>query len=74
MSARESIGERLKRERVERGMSQRGLAARVGVGHPYISKIEAGRDTPSDALLERIAEVFEMPDPDDGLVVCGVRS
>ena len=39
-------------------MTQRVLAERVGVGTPHISKIEAGRENPSDELLRNIAEVF----------------
>ena len=40
-------------------MTQRVLAKEVGVGTPHISKIEAGRESPSDELLGKIAEVFE---------------
>ena len=40
-------------------MTQRVLAERVGVGTPHISKIEAGRENPSDELLRNIAEVFD---------------
>ena len=40
-------------------MTQRGLANEVGVGTPHISKIEAGRESPSDELLQKIADVFD---------------
>ena len=58
MDGAESIGQRIKRERLSLSMTQRVLAERVGVGTPHISKIEAGRENPSDELLRNIAEVF----------------
>ena len=58
MAGAESIGQRIKRERLNLSMTQRVLAERVGVGTPHISKIEAGRENPSDELLRNISEVF----------------
>lgn len=58
MTDAESIGQRIKRERLNLSMTQRVLAERVGVGTPHISKIEAGRENPSDELLRNISEVF----------------
>ena len=58
MTDAESIGQRIKRERLHLSMTQRVLAERVGVGTPHISKIEAGRENPSDELLRNISEVF----------------
>ena len=58
MSEAESIGQRIKRERLSLSMTQRVLAEQVGVGTPHISKIEAGRENPSDELLRKISEVF----------------
>ena len=55
----ELIGQRIKRERLNRGMTQRALAEEVGVGAPHISKIEAGRESPSDELLRKIADAFD---------------
>ena len=40
-------------------MTQRALAEEVGVGAPHISKIEAGRDIPSDELLRKFAEALD---------------
>ena len=59
MTGVEPIGQRIKRERLDRGMTQRVLARAVGVGAPHISKIEAGRESPSDELLQKIAGVLE---------------
>lgn len=56
----ETIGQRVKRERLARNMTQRQLADEVQVGVPHISKMEAGRENPSDELLERLAEVFSV--------------
>ena len=49
-------------------MTQRELAEAVGVGVPHISKVEAGRENPSDELLFRLAEVFKV-DPEELLLV-----
>ena len=59
MSGVEAIGQRIKRGRLDRGMTQRDLAKAVGVGAPHISKIEAGRESPSDELLRTIAEFLQ---------------
>ena len=64
----EQIGRRIRRERLERSMTQRALADAVDVGVPHISKIEAGRENPSDDLLRRIADVFGC-DADEFLLV-----
>jgi transcriptional regulator with XRE-family HTH domain len=53
-AAGETIGERLKRLRLERGLSQRELAA-PGVSYAYISRIEAGTRQPSVKALRRLA-------------------
>lgn len=56
----ESIGERIKRERLKLELTQRELAEAVDVGVPHISKIEADRESPSDDLLRRLAKVFKV--------------
>ncbi|HET7568078.1 MAG TPA: helix-turn-helix domain-containing protein [Gaiellaceae bacterium] len=50
----ETVGERLKRLRLERGLSQRELAS-PGVSYAYISRIEAGTRQPSVKALRRLA-------------------
>ena len=50
----ETIGQRLKRLRLDRHMSQRELAA-PGVSYAYISRIEAGTRQPSVKALRRLA-------------------
>lgn len=60
VSDAETIGQRIKRERLSRDMTQRDLADKVRVGVPHISKVEAGRESPGDPLLRRLAEVFDV--------------
>jgi tetratricopeptide (TPR) repeat protein len=50
----ETVGERLKRLRLERGLSQRELGS-PGVSYAYISRIEAGTRQPSVKALRRLA-------------------
>jgi transcriptional regulator with XRE-family HTH domain len=39
-------------------MTQQELADQAGVSNSHISKIESGKETPSNALLERLAAVL----------------
>ncbi|TML93922.1 MAG: helix-turn-helix transcriptional regulator [Actinobacteria bacterium] len=55
MAKRESIAERLRRLRIERGLSQRDLSS-PGVSYAYISRIEAGARTPSVKALRLLAD------------------
>src|SRR5881275_826158 len=50
----ETIGARLKRLRLERGLSQRELSSQ-GVSYAYISRIEAGTRQPSVKALRMLA-------------------
>jgi transcriptional regulator with XRE-family HTH domain len=54
VARREGIGARLKRLRLERGLSQRDLSS-PGISYAYISRIEAGARTPSVKALRQIA-------------------
>lgn len=49
------VGERLKRLRIARGLSQRDLSS-PGVSYAYISRIEAGARTPSVKALRKLAQ------------------
>src|SRR5438876_3791714 len=51
----ESVGARLKRLRLQRGLSQRDLSS-PGVSYAYISRIEAGARTPSVKALRKLAQ------------------
>ena len=53
-------GEALKRLREQRGMSQRELAAAVGVNSATISRLENGQRQPKVVTAARIAQAFEL--------------
>jgi tetratricopeptide (TPR) repeat protein len=50
----ETVGQRLRRLRLERGLSQRELSG-PGVSYAYVSRIEAGHRDPSDKAIKRLA-------------------
>jgi transcriptional regulator with XRE-family HTH domain len=54
-----TLAEKIRYLRKSRGMSQVQLARRLGLtNNAFISHVERGTKRPSDALLDRIAEVF----------------
>jgi len=53
-AAEESIGQRIRRLRLERGLSQRELAE-PGISYAYLSRIEAGQRAPSLKALRIVA-------------------
>ena len=55
------LNEALRLIRVFHDISQRDLAARLGIGSPYLSEIEAGKKEPTLQLLRRYAAEFKMP-------------
>jgi transcriptional regulator with XRE-family HTH domain len=54
----EMIGRRLRRARAERGITQVELAARTGVAHSTIVRIERGQARPKIETLGRFAEAL----------------
>jgi transcriptional regulator with XRE-family HTH domain len=58
-SSGETIGARLKRLRLQRGLSQRDLSS-PGVSYAYISRIEAGARTPSVKALRKLAQKLKV--------------
>lgn len=56
----ESIGHLIKRERMAQDLTPQQLAEQVGVGVPHISKVEAGRENPSDDLVQRLASALDL--------------
>lgn len=54
MTKRESVGQRIKRLRLERDLSQRDLSE-PGISYAYISRLEAEARTPSVKALRKIA-------------------
>src|SRR2546423_8068461 len=55
----ETVGQRLRRLRLGRGLSQRELAG-PGVSYAYISRIEAGARRPSVKALRMLAPKLEV--------------
>ena len=53
-----SLGAKIRAIRMERGMSLRQLAEKVGCSPPFISDIELVRRFPSEATLASIAETL----------------
>jgi transcriptional regulator with XRE-family HTH domain len=59
--ARETLGEHVRRLRVEQAMTLRALARRVGVSAPFLSDLEHDRRRPSEATLKLIANALDAP-------------
>ncbi|GHT63130.1 hypothetical protein FACS189451_09260 [Bacteroidia bacterium] len=50
----------LKRFRKERKINQKTLADQLGVGQPFVSQIESGKDPMPDALIEKLADIYQV--------------
>lgn len=60
-----TLGEYLKQARERAGLSQRQLAARVGIHYSYLSRLERSEnDAPSAEVLQDLADVLEIPGAD----------
>jgi tetratricopeptide (TPR) repeat protein len=70
MSSQESFGRRLRRLRLERGLSQTQLSA-PGVSPSYLSLLEAGKRAPTQVVVRRLADRLGC---DVGLLTDGVRA
>ena len=57
-SLNKKLGERLKKIRYEKGMSQGDIARKLGVHRSYISGIERGVRNPTVKNVEKIAEAL----------------
>jgi transcriptional regulator with XRE-family HTH domain len=58
MKADQQTGRRIKQLRVERGLSQRDIGE-PGMSYAYVSRIEAGKRTPSLTALINIADKLD---------------
>ena len=56
-----SIGERVRKLRDERGLSQLALGKAIGVRQTTISQIENGENKPSWKTLQKLTEYFGVP-------------
>jgi ribosome-binding protein aMBF1 (putative translation factor) len=52
------LGERVRKARERQGMTQAGLAKRIGSTQPAVARLEAGGVNPSLATLRRIADAL----------------
>lgn len=52
------IGDKLKRARTAKGLSQRQLSKMVGISHTAVAKIENGAQSPTLSILQRIARAL----------------
>jgi len=50
------VASRVVRYRVEHGLSQAELAAKLGVSQPYVARLESGDQPPTLATLVRLAQ------------------
>lgn len=57
-----TLGDLVNQARRRAGMSQKDLAAKLGVSYGYVSEIELNKKVPSDELIARISR--ELSDPD----------
>jgi transcriptional regulator with XRE-family HTH domain len=55
------LGSLVRQYRKQRGLTQRALAAKMGMHHRYISKIERGQHNIAVLLLVRLAHALEIP-------------
>lgn len=53
-----TLGQRIRRLRKLKKLSQRGLAIKTNLSHSAISRFEADERTPSTATLQVLAKVF----------------
>ncbi len=54
-----TFGETIRSLRKRKGIAQLYLAAGAGVSQGYLSRIEAGKVTPSAAIVGRLASVIQ---------------
>lgn len=64
------LGRLIQERRVELDVTQRELAAWAGIKQQYLSKIEHGRETPSDQKIVQIAVALDL-DRDELILAAG---
>ena len=60
METRELIGIRIKSLRTSKGMSQEGLAEKVGISPKYLSSIERGKENPTLDIFTKLATALNI--------------
>ena len=56
----EIVARNIRRIRLEHGLSQEELAHRVGINRNYVGMIERQENSPTIAMLERLAAALEI--------------
>lgn len=54
------VGQNVRRLRVAAGLTQEGLAERMGVDRAYINALELGKRNPTVITLWRVAEALDV--------------
>lgn len=54
------LGEKIKRIRKSKGISQEELASKLNINRNLLSRIETGKSEPSATLLKNIAKMFNV--------------
>ena len=52
------MGQRIRKLREERGLSQAALAAKAKITREYVNKLEAGRYDPTLGVVQRLAKAL----------------
>lgn len=69
MKEYKTIGELIKNERIEKGLSQRELAKLIGLHNSVVARIENGEiNQPNISILIKISQLFELNLAD--LLIC----
>lgn len=58
---RMTVGDNVRRFRIENNQNQESFACMTGLSRPYVSKIEHGKANPSTRVLVRIADGMGRP-------------
>ena len=58
MNEERSIGSRLAKARVQRGLSLKEAAERIGHSTDFLAHIESGTEAPANDTLQRIADAY----------------
>ena len=54
------IGQRIRKNRISKGLTQEKLSELVGIGASHMSHLESGKTVPREAQKRRIAELRDM--------------
>jgi transcriptional regulator with XRE-family HTH domain len=55
------VATRIRALRVERDLTQAGLATTAGISREYLTRLEAARQNPTLGVLDRIANALKVP-------------